>query len=191
MKMNISIIFKKQIAYYPCNILSNASDYNTPGDDCVRLLFAILNRMDSQFAKKYQRLSGSSYSKTNSTSLASNKSSIIFAMINLGFQVFGPEQGVVDVNEDDVPEGYIFGLEDDFSLKKGDILARKGHVHIYLGDGLTEDADNFGWGRVYRSYPQNYTIKVDKTVDGKTCIALTNGKGETEFYTRVLRYIGN
>lgn len=184
-----SIKFKSRIAYYPCDLLKDCMDYNMPGDDCTRYMFAVLNRMDNKFTEKYKKLTRTEYSKTNSEALATDVKDIAFGMISLGFQLFGSEEKIVDVNSDTIPEGYILRMNDDFSLQKGDILARPGHVHIYLGDGKCISAENFGWGRVYREFPQIYDIQVKK-VDGKNIIALTNSTNEDEYYPRVYRYAG-
>lgn len=184
------IDFDRKIAYYPCNLLGQESDYNKPGDDCVRYMFAIFNLMDSQFTKKYATLTRSSYSKTNSHKLATDTEDIAYGMISLGFKVYDTEPQYVDVDKDDIAEGYIFPLDDRFRLRKGDILARNGHVHIYLGDGVSAEAENFGWGRVYRSYPQTYEIKVEKNDNGCR-VSLINGAGSEEYYNRIYRYIGN
>ena len=185
-----TIRFKSKIAYYPCELLVESKDYNTPGDDCTRYVFAVLNLMDSKFTEKYKALTRTEFSKTNSEALATNEKDIAFGMINLGFTLFGSEERFVDVNSDSIPEGYIFKITDDFKLKEGDILARPGHVHIYLGDGECISAENFGWGRVYREFPAIYDIQVKK-VNGDNVIALTNSANEDEYYTRVYRYIGN
>ncbi len=183
------IYFKKKIAYYPCDFLNTESDYNMPGDDCVRYLFAVFNKMDSQFTKKYAMLTKSSYSRTDSTTMATDYWDIAYGFINLGFRIYDSEPGIIDADKDTYAEGYVFLLNDDFKLQKGDILAREGHVHIYLGDGIAAEAPNFGWGRVYRSFPQTYVIKTNQ-LNGNSCISLTNGNGDTEYYRRVYRYIG-
>lgn len=36
------IDFKKNIAYYPCDLLGKSKDYYMPGDDCVRLFFCYI-----------------------------------------------------------------------------------------------------------------------------------------------------
>ncbi|MBO4374742.1 MAG: hypothetical protein J5829_06515 [Lachnospiraceae bacterium] len=93
------------------------------------------------------------------------------------------------MDNDTSAEGYIFKIDKNFRLQKGDILAREGHVHIYLGDGYAAKADNFGWGRVYRSFPQTYEIQAEFH-NGTTCISLANGNGDKEYYNRVYRYLG-
>ena len=183
------IDFERQIAYYPCDFLGKESDYNKPGDDCVRYLFAVFNRMDSQFTKKYALLTKSSYSRTDSKTMATDYWDIAYGFVNLGFKIYDKEEGIIDVDKDTYAEGYIFKIDNDFKLQKGDILAREGHVHIYLGDGIMTEAYNFGWGRVYRSFPQVYEIKKEQ-LDGKNLISLKNGNGDKEYYRRVYRYIG-
>jgi hypothetical protein len=183
------IDFKKHIAYYPCDFLGKESDYNKPGDDCVRYLFAIFNRMDSQFTKKYELLTKSTFSRTDSRTMATDHKDIAYGFVNLGFEIFDTVPRKIDVDDDHVSEGFIFEINDGFRLCKGDILVRNGHVHIYLGDGSSVEAPNFGWGRVYRSYPQIYNIE-QRTGDAGNYISLTNSAGEEERYTRVYRYLG-
>lgn len=184
-----NIDFRRHIAYYPCNLLDSAQDYNTPGDDCVRYMFAIFNLMDPSFTEKYSRLSNKTFSNTNSKILTEDKMNIAYGFINLGFKVYDVREYAVDVDKDNNPEGLIFKIDNDFRLREGDILARRGHVHIYLGDGMVVEAPNFGWGRVYREYPQVYSIGVE-SIEGQNYIYLVNSAGEKELYTRVYRYIG-
>lgn len=186
-----SIKFEKRIAYYPCNEISPKSKYNMPGDDCVRYIFAVFSMMDEEFASKYEELTKKKYSNTSSEMLTRDTGNIAFGLINLGFQIYDVKDAKVDVNKDSNIEGYIFRIDDNFVLKKGDILSRNGHVHIYLGDGKAIEASNFGWGRVYRDYPQVYDIYISKNTDGENNIVLINSAGKEEIYTRVYRYIGN
>jgi hypothetical protein len=145
--------------------------------------------MDSQFTKKYALLTRSSYSRTDSKTMATDYWDIAYGFVNLGFKIYDKEEGIIDVDKDTYAEGYIFKIDNDFKLQKGDILAREGHVHIYLGDGIMTEAYNFGWGRVYRSFPQVYEIKKEQ-LDGKNLISLKNGNGDKQYYRRVYRYIG-
>lgn len=69
---------------------------------------------------------------------------IAYGFVNLGFKIYDKEEGIIDVDKDTYAEGYIFKIDNDFKLQKGDILAREGHVHIYLGDGIMTEAYNFG-----------------------------------------------
>lgn len=185
-----SIIFEKKIAYYPCDLLDEKSDYNMPGDDCVRFVFSILNRMEGNFTEKFKLLTKKSYNHTNSKMLTTDRQDIAFGMINLGFQIFDSEESSIFVGKDNNPEGYIHEITDDFQLENGDIICREGHVHLYLGDGNMLVADNFGWGRVYRYYPWVYEISVQKEPDGKNKVILINSAGEEEAYSRVYRFIG-
>ena len=183
------IDFDGKIAYYPCDFFSESSDYNQPGDDCVRYLFAIFNRMDSQFTSKYAQLTKKSYSKTDSSLIAKDYGDVAYGFVNLGFEIYDVKPDKISVDNDSVPEGFICGIGNDFRLQKGDILAKAGHVHIYLGDGVALEAPNFGWGRVYRSYPQYYQIQPE-TTDGANYIVITKKNGEKDKYRRVYRYIG-
>lgn len=183
------IRFERKIAYYPCDLLNASTDYTTPGDDCVRYLFAVLNTMDSGFTQKYATLTNSSYSKTNSSMLATDYGDIAYGFTNLGFKIYDTTGQTIYAGRNSIAEGYVFKLDNGFKLQKGDIIAREGHVHIYLGNGLTVSAENFGWGRVYRSFPRIYDIEVYSR-GGSTYITLSNSIGEKEYYRRVYRYIG-
>ena len=186
------IDFDRYLAYYPCNLLNEVKDYNKPGDDCVRYIFAVFNNMDADFNKKYTQLTKKTYENTNSSTIALDHSDVAYGFINLGFEIYDAREQIVDVNEDGIAEGYIHEIDNSFRLKKGDILAKEGHVHIYLGDGDFVDADNFGWGRVSRKYPQNYkiNIEVDKN-DGLNKVAIRkNANNTSDYYTRVYRYRG-
>lgn len=183
------INFGSKIAYYPCDFLDGSCDYNTPGDDCVRYMFAIFNTMDSQFTQKYAALSKTDCRHTNSSAIATDDGDIAFSFINLGFKIYDISDQKIDINKDNLPEGYIFKIDDDFQLKKGDLIAKEGHVHIYLGNGSAVEAKNFGWGRVYRSYPQIYKIQPEYH-DGARYISLTNNSGTPDYYRRVYRYVG-
>lgn len=138
------IKFNSRIAYYPCELLSEGSDYSTPGDDCVRYIFAVFNMMDSQFTKKYAHLTRKSYRKTDSRMLTNDHENIAYGFVNLGFYIYDSKEYVIDVGDDIFIEGIIHKIDDGFQLRKGDILAREGHVHLYLGDGMAVDAPNFG-----------------------------------------------
>ena len=48
--------FRRKIAYYPCDFLDEKSDYNKPGDDCVRYLFAVLAGWIAGLLKNTQNL---------------------------------------------------------------------------------------------------------------------------------------
>ena len=183
------IDFDRKIAYYPCDFLSRKSDYYKPGDDCVRFLFAVFNRMDSQFTKKYALLTKSNYSRTSSKMIATDNMDVAYGFINLGFKIYDSTPQEIDVDDDGIAEGLIFDIDSNFQLQKGDILAREGHVHIYLGEGAATEAANFGWGRVYRSFPQFYEIKTAHH-NGMNYISLTNADRSKEYYRRVYRYLG-
>ncbi|MBR5376247.1 MAG: hypothetical protein IK139_03105, partial [Lachnospiraceae bacterium] len=104
-------------------------------------------------------------------------------------KIYDSKENVIDVGDDTFIEGIIHKIDDWFQLRKGDILAREGHVHLYLGDGMAVDAPNFGWGRVYRSFPQTYEIEI-KTLNDEKVISLKNGDGNIEYYPRIYRYRG-
>ena len=92
------IRFKRQIAYYPCDILPEDSDYNTPGDDCVRYMFTIFNRMDGQFTRKFHALTQSSYSKTNSKMIATDYEDIANGFSQLGFKIFDSTEREINLD---------------------------------------------------------------------------------------------
>lgn len=180
----LKIEFKSRIAFYPCNLINDKV-----GDDCVRLMFAVFSNLEDNFVKKYKILSKHTLSNTNSTLMANDIKNIPYAFLNIGFEIYDQNECPVYVNNDKIPEGYINKIDKNFKLKKGDILVRPGHIHFYLGDGEDNNAENFGWGRVYRSFPQKYDIKV-VSKNNKQLIKLTNNKNNEEYYTRVYRYVG-
>jgi len=185
------IKFKRYLAYYPCDILESNSDYSAIGDDCVRFLFAVFSRMDSGFVSKYKMLTTETYNSTDSRIITGNKSDVAYGFINLGFKIFDINENFVKVDKDDCPEGYIFKMDKDFKLEKGDILATNGHVHIYLGDGKAISSENIGWGKVNRNYPQVYEICMEEYADDAYRVKIINKNGEESYYTRVYRYLGN
>ena len=98
-------------------------------------------------------------------------------MINNKFQIF-----VTKRNEED---SRINVIEKDFELKKGDIICRNGHIHIYIGNYET---DNFGWGKVNRHFPANYDFSVEN-INNEYLIKMDKGNG-IEYYNKVYRYMG-
>lgn len=186
-----NITFGPYLMFYPCEFLKEASDYNKAGDDCVRYLFSVFNKMDPQFTEKYAKLTGTKYSRTNAAKIASNRDGVAYGFINLGFKIYDVKDCLIDVNKDKIADGYIFKIDDGFILRKGDILAREKHVHIYLGDGIAVEVPHFGWGRVNRSYPKYSEAKIiEMEHGGGRKISLVNSSGGLDYYTRVYRYLG-
>ena len=156
------------------------------GDDCVRLVFSALNYMDRGFTAKLKKYSKLNWSKITSTLIASDKLDIPFAMNTLGFDIYDTIGLSKDINGDGVDDLIINDLLNNFSLQDGDIIARPGHVHFYLGDGKTIGVENFGWGKVNRCFPQISNIYIENN-KVKFANIVT---GKSEYYTRVYRYIG-
>ena len=182
-----SIRFRKAFAYYPCELIKDSEDdYNMAGDDCVRLIFSALNYMDKGFTKKLRLYSKSKWSKITSTLIASDKLNIPYALNTLGFEIYGNTEISKDINGDGINDLVINNLTNGFSIQKGDIIARAGHVHFYLGNGKTINVENFGWGKVNRCYPQISNIYIENNRI-KFINVVT---GESEYYTRVYRYVG-
>ena len=121
--------------------------------------------------------------------IATDYEDIAYGFSQLGFKIFDSTEREINVGRENFAAGYVFQIGSDFRLQKGDILARDGHVHIYLGDGISINAENFGWGRVYRFFPQVYEIKTAGS-DGDYYISLKNSNGNDEHYRRVYRYLG-
>ena len=81
------------------------------------------------------------------------------------------------MNDDGYSDFEIKAIDNTFKLRKGDVLSRDGHIHIYL----SED-ENFGWGKVNNVYPQKTKTYIDSTTYNIIC------SGES--FNRVYRYIG-
>ena len=182
-----SIKFRKSFAYYPCELIKDSEDdYNMAGDDCVRLVFSALNYMDRGFTAKLKKYSKLNWSKITSTLIANDKLNIPFAMNTLGFDIYDTIGLSKDINGDGVDDLIINDLLNNFSLQDGDIIARPGHVHFYLGDGKTIGVENFGWGKVNRCFPQISNIYIEN--NKVKFVNIVTGK--TEYYTRVYHYVG-
>ena len=182
-----NIKFRKSFAYYPCELIKDSEDdYNMAGDDCVRLIFSALNYMDKGFTSKLKKYSKLNWSKITSTKIAKNREHLLYAFQTLGFKTYDLNEFTYDINLDGMIDVTINELNNDFELHKGDIIARPGHVHFYLGDGKVINVENFGWGKVNRCYPQISNIYIEN--NRIKFVNLINTK--SEYYTRVYRYVG-
>ena len=184
------IKFGRYLSYYPCELIENSEDdYKNAGDDCTRLIFSVLNCMDKRFTKNLHKYSLYHWESIGSSYFLDNKTPVPFAMSRLGFKIYGTSKQCLDINSDKIPDVYINAIDENFKLQKGDILSRKGHLHFYLGDGKELIVNNFGWGKVNRTYPQISKIEVDKSNNKIHFTNLVTGK--EEYYERVYRYIIN
>lgn len=182
-----SIRFRKAFAYYPCELIKDSEDdYNMAGDDCVRLIFSALNYMDKGFTKKLKKYSKLNWSKVTSNLIAGEKDVVSYSLQKLGFAVYDTMHRIVDINFDGTVDLDIKEISNDFQLKKGDIIARPGHVHFYLGNGKLINIENFGWGKVNRCYLQISNIYIENS-KVKFVNVVT---GKSEYYTRIYHYIG-
>ena len=171
---------KKQgiINCYPCEHLKNCpGGYDKAGDDCVRFVFSCLNNMDNNFINQLSKMSKYKWSGINTKYLNKNENELQYALTCLGFEIYDIEQEKIDLNNDGYFDFEIFAIDNDFTLQKGDILSRDGHIHIYLSDDK-----NFGWGKVNSVYPQETLTYKDVATNYIIC----NG----EKFNRVYRYIG-
>ena len=172
-----NVIKKGGILQYPCEFIENASDYNKAGDDCVRYVFTVLNSIDPQFIGRIAKGSKKSWSRINTELFNGKDDLFIESMVNNRFKIY--DYGKLQ------NDSRIQRITESFSLEKGDIICRKGHIHIYIGNDGT---DNFGWGKVNRFYPANYKFNIEK-IDGEYQIKMDKGN-VAEYYTRVYRYEG-
>lgn len=175
---NNEITKKGKLSCYPCDYLRQCTgDYTKACDDCVRFVFSCLNNMDKNFINNLSKISKYKWSSISSKSLNVDKNQLQYAMTILGFEIYDVEPLKVDLNYDGYFDFEIFPIDDRFELKKGDILSRDGHLHIYL-----EENENFGWGKVNNIYPQQTITYIDRTTNNIIC------SGES--FNRVYRYIG-
>ena len=183
--------FKKSMAYYPCELLMDSADsYKKAGDDCVRFMFSVLNCADNRFTKLLTKYSKRNWSKINSKILFEDKVNVAYAMNKLGFEIYDKYTEYADINGDGLVDAEINKIPATFTLKKGDIISRNGHIHFYLGNGTSLTSENFGWGKVNRQYPQLSNINIESR-DGSYAVKFTNlSTNATEYYTRVYRYKG-
>ena len=172
------IIKQGIINCYPCEYLKNCpGGYDMAGDDCVRFIFSCLNNMDNNFINQLSKMSKYKWSGISTKFLNEKENRLQYAFTCLGFEIYDIKSSKVDINHDNYFDFEIFPIDSDFELKKGDILSRDGHIHIYLGDD-----ENFGWGKVNGVYPQKTKTYIDRENNNIIC------SGES--FDRVYRYIG-
>ena len=186
-KNNYSKIdIKSSQAYYPCEYIQDSKDsYKKAGDDCVRFFFTVMNSFDKEFTYRVNKIISKKWSHIDTNTFYSDRNLIVKAMILNGFEVYDIKEGTIDNLE-------INKINSDFQLSKGDIIVRKGHVHIYLGNGYG-NSENFGWGKVNRVFPQIYNYEL-KTDDGENfyivCDHDINNEQQYRKYTRIYHYKG-
>lgn len=169
---------KGNILCYQCDLIDDCvGEYTKAGDDCVRFMLSCLNYTDNNFVYALTKLSKIPWSRINSRKLNKDKNQLQYALNNLGFEIYDIIPAKIDLNSDGYYEFEILPIDSGFKLKKGDILSRDGHIHIYLSDN-----ENFGWGKVNNIYPQETNTYIDSSNYNIVC------SGET--FTRVYRYIG-
>ena len=181
-----NIDIKSSQAYYPCEYIEDSSDsYKKAGDDCVRFFFTVMNSFDKDFTYRLSKVASKNWSHIDTNLFYGNRNVIIKAMTLNGFDVY-------DINEGTIDDIEIKKLNNNFKLSKGDIIVRKGHIHLYLGDEYGE-ADNFGWGKVNRIFPQNYIYNLE-TTNGEdyyiVCDHDVDSDKQYRKYTRVYHYKG-
>ena len=167
---------KGKLNCYICDNLKDcAGDYTKAGDDCVRFMFSCLNNMDKNYINLLSKISKYKWSRISSKLLNTETNQLQYAFINLGFEIYDVQPKKIDLNYDGYYDFEIFPIDSQFNLKKGDIISRDGHIHIYLSDN-----ENFGWGKVNNIYPQDTATYIDRVNN----IIVCNG----EKFDRVYRY---
>lgn len=176
----------KSISLYPCEYISDSlGGYNMAGDDCVRFMFTCMNNVNKNFTQILSKYSKKSWHQIGSVHIGKEKREVVFAMHEAGFEVYDTINDIIDINKDGVPEIIINKINGDFKLQKGDILARDGHIHLYMGEGYSMREKNFGWGHVNRDYPQLSPVGLSSLNNGYK-IFCKDGN-----YNRVYRYVGD
>lgn len=193
---NINI--KGRLLQYPCELIDDKKSYGKAGDDCVRYWFTVLNSIDSNFVSRIEITSQKKWSGINTELIYKDDKKFAETMIKNGFEIFDCEK---ELNNEQVN---IKKIDGSFELKGGDILCRKGHIQLYIG---TDRSDNFGWGKVSRSFPAHYNFSIiennsindnyekitnsnyNEEQNKKYVIKMDKGYG-IEYYTRVYRYVG-
>lgn len=174
------------VALYPCELLENSvDDYDKAGDDCTKYIFSCLNYIDNSFTSNFNLYTGFVWRRITTHILATDRRKLLYGLSKLGFDVYDAVPELVDLDNDGHKDFVINKLDYSFRLRKGDILVRDGHVHIYLGDGGTENQANFGWGRVNNIFPRHTKIWTTNN-----SVKLINSANGIDTYTRVFRYRG-
>ena len=175
---NNKITKKGKLNCYPCDSLKDCKgEYTKACDDCVRFVFSCLNSMDNNYIHLLSKYSKYKWSSINSKMINKINNQLQYVLTNLGFEIYDIDSEKVDLNKDGYYDFEILPIDNEFKLKKGDIISRDGHIHIYLSDN-----ENFGWGKVNNVYPQKSLTYIDPITNSIIC----NG----ESFDRVYRYIG-
>ena len=172
-----AIDIKGGILQYPCELISESPKYNKAGDDCVRYVFTVLNSIDPQFVERISKTSKRKWSNINTDLICNNKDNFVNAMLKNGFIIYD--------SDENMPEKSINKITRDFKLERGDIICRNGHIHIYVGN---DETDNFGWGKVNRYYPVNYSFSIEE-IDNQYKVRMDK-ENSVEYYDRIYRYVG-
>lgn len=173
---NINV--KGGILQYPCKYIEDSPYYNKAGDDCIRYLFTVLNSIDSQFVERIAKTYQTKWSKINTSVFNDDEDNIFLKTMTVnGFKIY--------TSNKEINDNRINIIDKNFKLEKGDIICRKGHIHIYIGNA---ERDNFGWGKVNRYFPAYYNFSI-VNINNEYVIKMDKGV-DTEYYTKVYRYIG-
>lgn len=186
-----NIDFEKNLAYYHCQYLENCEDYSKAGDDCVRYVFSALNHMDNNFISDLVCIAETDWRKIRAARLCTDSKKIAKAMIIKGFKIYDSIKQDIDYNNDGKIDYSTNIIDKDFKLKEGDLIVRENHIHVFM-DNKMLNAKNFGWGKVNREYPKNYSFYVNKIEENYyiTCDNDKDANGNFNLYNRVYRYVG-
>lgn len=178
-----------KILLYPCSLINNScGEYIKAGDDCVRYVFSVLNYANCNFIDRLTSIYGYNWKNIDSRKISMDCGMFAYAMQQCNFEVYDSRKIKKSVLTKNGIE--IKNIDENFILEKGDIIARKGHVHIFLGDDI-KNAENFGWGKVNNEFPAHYDFEVQKNENGNFVVALKKPNGVVDKYTRVYRYRGD
>ena len=182
-----NIDIKSSQAYYPCEYIQDSKDsYKKAGDDCVRFFFTVMNSFDKDFTYRLSKIANKSIGHINTEKFYSDENDFARAMCMNGFEVYSSK--VFNLRDFTVNI-----IDQNFQLEYGDLMVRKGHVHIFLGEG-NGVANNFGWGKVNRIFPQNYFYELEGSEITGYYITCDNDiikdSGMKRHYERIYRYNG-
>lgn len=172
---------RKDTYYYPCNLINNSiGSYDKPGDDCVRFVFSVMNLANRSMVNEISKKSKIKWSHINVEKLLNNLK-VEKALLQLGFEIYDSK----------INSNYNL-ISKDFNLKSGDLIIRNGHIHIFIGGENNLKA--FGWGKVYRNYPddKNFTLTLNEAGEYyfKSYELDNNEILQEKKYIRVIRYKG-